>query len=396
MSPVISNSAKTVTFAAFLTDASDLAIAKAFADGKGLSANVLQGDAASAAEFLKGNPVPGVLMVEVPSAAAAPELLNKLADFCEPTTKVVVVGSINEYSFYCWLMELGISSYLLKPLRPEALEGAWEKATTQPTAVVPAKPTARFVGFIGTRGGVGSTTLAILTTAMLAERAKNKKIALIDLDPQDGSVSLLLDLDPGRGLRDAFERPDRIDSLFLERVMQKTSGGVSVLSAEEALHEPVNYHAQAPEALMSELRSKFDIIVLDLPRRITPFVRGFLGVCDPLFAVTELSLLSLRDALRLSDTARDQLRIKPPQFVANKVGESKHQMSLADFKKGLKVDVPFHIPFEPPFFTTISAEMEMLKDKKSHAYKALDPLVASLLPQPKSGAAHAGWFKKGH
>lgn len=393
-----------VPFYAFVTQEADVAAIKAFAEKKGLPAGgVLQGDASAAAEFLKSNPPSTVLMVEVPSAEAAPALLNGLADVCDPTTKVIVVGSINEYSFFCWLTEIGISSYLLKPLTGQMLDTAWAKAVEPPPSAAgqPAKAPARFIGFIGTRGGVGSTTLSILFSTMLAqqpadEEGKAKKVALVDLDPQDGSVALLLDIDPSRGLREALERPDRIDSLFLDRVMQKSALGFSVLSAEEGLHEQPHYHAQAPDILVAELQRQFDIVVLDVPRRITPFVRGFLAMCDPIFAVTDLSLLGLRDSLRLSDLFRDYLRIKLPVFIANRAGMAgKHELGKADFKKAVSADVAYQFPFAPEFFVPISADLKIKANKKAAAYKVLEQLVNDTLPPPaKEGEAKKGGLLK--
>lgn len=376
-----------VPYYAFLTEEADLATLKAFALQRSLpEANALRGDIASAADFLRSNPSPGVLFVEIPSREAAADLLQKLADAIDPETKVIVVGTVNEFSFYCWLMELGISSYLLKPLTQPMLEGAWSKATAPiASPAVAAKAPTTFIAFTGARGGVGATTLAIMTTALLAQQ-EGRKVAILDLDPLDGSVSLMLDVDPSRGLREALERPDRIDGLFLDRTMQKAPGGFYVLSSEEPLHAPITLHEGAAEALIEELKKQFDYVVIDASRAFNHFVRRFLQECEHKFLVTDMSLQGLRDTLRITDLLRDVWRIRPPLVIANRVGlAGKQEMGNAEFKKGLNGEITFHIPFAPDFFMQIGGEMEALKNKKAPALKVLQQLVERIVP-PEEGA----------
>jgi pilus assembly protein CpaE len=114
----------TMPFLAFATDVADIKALRDFATARGWTDNaVLTGNIKDAAEYLKNNASPGVLLVEIPSQAEAAALLDGLSEVCAPETKVIVTGNVNEYSFYCWLTDIGISSYLLKPLT----ERRWKK-----------------------------------------------------------------------------------------------------------------------------------------------------------------------------------------------------------------------------------------------------------------------------
>ncbi|WP_424648021.1 AAA family ATPase, partial [Enterobacter hormaechei] len=94
------------------------------------------------------------------------------------------------------------------------------------------------VGVIGTRGGVGASTIATSIAWLLADKEK-RSTALLDLDVHFGTGALSLDLEPGRGLTDAIENPSRIDGLFIERAMVKATENLSVLSAEAPISSPV-------------------------------------------------------------------------------------------------------------------------------------------------------------
>jgi pilus assembly protein CpaE len=383
----MSNTHGTCEFLAFSKDAESLAILRQFAAARGWpEVCVVEGDAESAAAELANHPSPAVLLVDIPSAEAAPALLDKLADVCEPGVKVIVSGKVNEYSFYCWLVEIGITSYLLKPFTLQALEAAYLKVT-QPQAA--AKGTAaekkegKLIPVLGTRGGVGATTLAVNLAWALASHRK-QKTALLDLDPHAGTVALALDLEPGRGLRDALEKPDRIDALFMERVMMRYNEHLSVLSAEEPFEEPVHVSEQAADALIRETKSRFAFVIADLPRQMHAFSRELLKRADQVIVVTETTMPGLRDALRLHDYFRDVLKIRPPLFIANREGVAgKHHMPRAEFEKGLGAPLAHSIPFvQDAYASANSGEILIDNAKQPGLAREYHTLASRFAPAP--------------
>ncbi len=385
---------------AFVSDAADLATLKDFANQHGWSqADINQGDIRTATDFLKNQSSPMLLMVEVPSANEAPGLLDKLADVCGPDTKVIVVGTVNEYSFYCWLTDIGISSYLLRPLTGQALEGAYAKSQAKPMGEhKQERAPGKLISVLGTRGGVGATTIALNLAGILADHAPNKQIALVDVDPHGGSIALSLDLDPSRGMREALEKPERIDALFIERVVSKPLKNLSVLSSEEALAEHIVVHEAALEVLMKELRAKFDYIVLDLPRHLDAFHRACLQHSEQVVLVSELSLVSLRDGLRITDLMRENLKLKAPLIVANRSGlAGKIEMQVGDYEKGVNAKVAVKVPFAPDVFMPISNDIPSVKKKTHAAIKPLVVLAETIAPELKpkgAGAKKTNFFKK--
>lgn len=376
-------------FLAFVRDAGDVEVLKQFVATHGWpETSVVAGDIKTAAEHLKSNPSPTTLLVEVPSAQEAPALLDALAEVCDPDTKVIIIGGINEYSFYCWLTDIGIANYMLKPLKAEALAATYVRAQTSGQAQTKVeKPPAKVITVMGTRGGTGESTIALNLAGIIAETTK-KNVGLVDIDPHEGSLGLALDLEPSRGFREALEKPDRIDALFIDRVVSKPHKYLSVLSAEETLQEQVNVHEQAADALLKELRAKFDVVVLDIPRHITAFSSKCLAQADYAVLVAEPSLASLRDTLRLSDLYRDTLKIKPPIIVLNRVGlAAKHEVKLADFEKGVNAKVAASVPFAPDIFMPVGREIAALKHKAHAAVKPLYQLAQQLLPEVKSPEA---------
>ncbi|HEU5046750.1 MAG TPA: AAA family ATPase [Rickettsiales bacterium] len=351
MSTASSSNGSQTPFMAFSNDQESLALLKQFATTNGWPESVVHtGDIDTATTFLKSSPSPKVLFVDIGSTTeTVSPSLDALADVCDPNIKVIVSGKVNEYSFYCWLVEIGVSNYLLKPFTLAALNAAYQKALdvapVHSAKPEEAKKASNIITVIGTRGGVGATTVAVNMAWILANRLHHKT-TLLDFDPQFGTVALSLDLEPGRGLRDALEKPDRIDSLFVDRVMVRVDDYLSFMSAEEPLEENIVTSEPAAEGLFKQCRTKFSHIVIDLPRVLNPFTRRAITQADHVVCVTEYSMAGLRESLRYLEYFRNVLKIKPPVFVANKIGlAGKHQMPQSEFEKGLGAKVAFNIPF---------------------------------------------------
>jgi pilus assembly protein CpaE len=375
------NSKKPKFFAFALNNADRTAI-KEFTAGQGWDAScVMEGDISTATQYLKTNPSPILLLVEVTSAEAAPNLLDELANVCDPHTKVIIIGDINEYSFYCWLIDIGVFSYLLRPLTKEVLDATYKKSIDQPISspVLEKEPT-KVIAVIGARGGVGVSTIALNLSGIFAEHA-GKKIALVDIDPQEGTLSLSLDIEPARGLRDALEKPDRIDPLFIDRVMNKAHENLWVLSAEEQLKDSIDVSEFTADALMRELCNKYDVVILDIPRRMGRFERECLKKANNVLIVAELSLQSLRDTLRISDLMVDSFKMSPPMVIVNRAGMApKNEMSISDFEKGITVKIVEKILYMPDLFMPISSDIPSIVHAKHAAMKPLYSLAKQLLP----------------
>jgi pilus assembly protein CpaE len=395
-------------FLAFGQDDESSAAFRQFIAKKGFSEACLrQGGVEEAAAYLGAHhPSPLVLCVEIESNASASAALDKLADVCDPGTKVIIYGAINEYSFFRWLLDMGITDYLLKPLKIEALEAAYAKATHIPSPAAPPAPEKKegtVISVIGTRGGAGATMVSVNLAWILSHLLK-QKTALLDFDPQLGTVALALDLEPGRGLRDALDKPERIDGLFLDRVMARYDDMLSILSTEEPLEDQITPGEKAAEALLKQIRLKFATILIDLPRHLSPFTRYALKASDHILCVTELSVAGLREALRYLDYCRDVLKASTPIFIGNRHGAmGKYNMPPQEFEKGLGAKLACVLPHAAEACkASMNGQVLAEAARGSAVARHLQTLAARFLPEganaqsrPGQGRSLFGRIKKG-
>ena len=248
------------------------------------------------------------------------------------------------------LVVSGIQDYLLKPLNPDMLREAFTNAQAilnAPKAVEAGTERPHIsTAFIGARGGVGASTLATSVAWVLSEKGA-RTTALLDLDVHFGTGALSLDLEPGRGLTDAIENPSRIDGLFIERAMVKSSERLSVLSAEAPINSPVLTDGSAFYQLQEEMRSAFECTVVDLPRGMLVLHPHLMTDIQVAVIVTELTLAAARDTIRLLSWMKSNAPQTQVVVVANRVQPAAVlEISRKDFEGSIERRVDFLITFD--------------------------------------------------
>lgn len=305
---------------------------------------VRDGDSRQALEFLSEAPTPKILIVDIgDSTAPLTVMLGLTAAFSEDI-KLIGIGTINDISLYRELIEAGINDYLVKPVTEKALIAALTRTPESPaTTEQKEKETNKRIVVVGSRGGVGASSVAVNLAWILAEEQK-QRTALVDLDLEFGTIALALDLEPTRGLREALENPARIDSLFISSATAKLSEHLSVMATEETLTGDVEFNPGAIDVLLESLGRNNDSIVIDLPRTAFSLRRRTLSLATEIVIVTELSLPGLRDSIRLLSTIEEVAPETPITVISNRSVGGEQAMKVGDFQKALGHKVDLQIP----------------------------------------------------
>jgi pilus assembly protein CpaE len=310
-----------------------------------LEAKVRAGDLAIARKAIDPKAPPDLMLLDVSGNADPVAALGEIIQLCPRATRVLVIGSVNDVSLYRSLTSLGVIDYLVKPISGEVLHDALAALLDErgPSGGVQTRVTA----FLGARGGIGTTSLAV-ATAWYFVHEFHQRAALIDLDLHFGTLALGLDLEPGRGLREALEHPERIDSLLISSAMSSAGERLKVLAGEESLEESMHFHAEGFGPLFELLANDFDQLVIDLPRSLDDGSRHVISNVDSFLLVTDLSLAGLRDALRIMDLVKRIGSKASPILVASQVGAPhRGEISQREFERGLGQSLDHVITYDP-------------------------------------------------
>jgi pilus assembly protein CpaE len=337
-------------FAAYLCDDASLEVLRPIVMDLGWSPEKCnRGGLRNAVQSLSISASPNILLVDLSESGDPLNDINGLAEVCEPGTVVVAVGQVNDVRLYRDLVSSGIHDYLLKPLSPSALRDALSQAQVAFAAPKAAEVSTdrRHVStaVIGTRGGVGASTVAT-SLAWLFSASDKLSTALLDLDIHFGTGALTLDLEPGRGLIDAIENPSRIDGLFIERAMIRANDHLAILSAEAPINAPLLTDGGAFIQLEEEFRQAFDMSVIDMPRNMLVNFPQLLADVNMVVLVTEMTLASARDTIRVLSWLRAHASHAQIIVVANKVQVALSEISKGDFEASIERKIGLSIPYD--------------------------------------------------
>jgi pilus assembly protein CpaE len=288
--------------------------------------------------------VPRVLLLDLADTAAPIAEVSSARTIGGAELKLVAVGNVNDVTLFRDLLAAGCNDYLVKPATRDALAAVLEKGSA--TASAGDGGLGQVIVFVGSRGGVGTTTTAVSCAWLLAEE-RGQRVALVDLDLHFGTIALKLDTDPGGGLCEALEQPSRIDSLFIERAMVKVTENLRVLAAEAAATQHLIVDAGAVDMLLYELRRKFTRIIVDLPRGATPVQRAVLAAASHVIVLCERSLAGLRDTIRLQTMMREQAPQVHVWLVEAGATGGRALIGKSEFQKGIGQALNAGISFDP-------------------------------------------------
>ena len=321
---------------------------------------------------------PRVLIIDLSDSTAPIAELSAARSVGGSDLKILALGTVNDVGLFRDLLSAGASDYLVKPVSREALAIGLEKRTTTATGG-PGAGLGQVVAFIGSRGGVGTSTAAVSSAWILADKYKENAV-LLDLDLHFGTVALNLDTDPGTGLCEALEQPSRIDALFVDRATVKVSETLRILAAEAAVAETLMIDAGAIDVLLYELRRKFSWVIIDLPRWVTPTQRVVLGAASRVVIMCERSLAGLRDTIRLQTLMREHAPQTQVLLIEAGASAERATVGKSEFEKavGKSLDASLSHDAKSAGAATNAGQPLPVAAPRSPVVREIEQLIAAL------------------
>lgn len=329
----------------------------------------------AAAEFYRESATPNLIIVE--SSLARDRLdaeLERLAEVCDAGTKVIVVGHVNDVELYRELIRRGISEYLVAPVDPLVVIAAIGDIYVDRSAA----PLGRSIAFIGAKGGVGSSMVSHNVAWSIARNLESD-VVVADLDLAFGTAGLDFNQDPAQGIAEAINAPDRLDDVFLDRLLARCSDHLSLLAAPAMLDRTYDFGEADFAQVIDVAQAGVPAVVLDLPHAWTAWVRRTLMSADEVVLTAEPDLGNLRNAKNIVDLLRQNRRNDlPPRLVINKAGMTKRpEITVDDFAEALNLVPDAIIPCEPHLFGTAANNGQMVAetDPKSPVVESFNTIA---------------------
>ncbi|NTF06215.1 CtpF protein [Agrobacterium rubi] len=325
-----------------------------------VSLRVTNGEVEAAATMFSASPTPNLIILE--TAREPSTLLNDLAplaEVCDPTTRVIIIGRHNDITLYRDLIRNGISEYLVAPVTMPDLLASISAIFVDPES----EPLGRNIAFIGAKGGVGSSTIAHNCAFGISTLFSTETI-LADLDLPFGTANIDFDQDPAQGIAEAVYAPERLDEVFLDRLLTKCSEHLSLLAAPSLLDRSYDFERMTFQPLLELLQRTTPVAVLDVPHIWSDWTQTVLAEADEVVITAVPDLANLRNTKNLLDALK---RLRPndkvPHLVLNQVGMVKRpEIAPADFFEPLEIEPIAIIPFDVQLFGNAANSGRMISE----------------------------------
>ncbi|RWL85495.1 MAG: CtpF protein [Mesorhizobium sp.] len=332
---------------------------------------VHMGGVPTAIEFYQSAPTPNLILLESRSEPKQLlEQLGQLAEYCDPSSKVVVIGHYNDVGLYRELIRSGISEYVIAPVSMSDIVSVVSSIFVDPES----EPIGRSIAFIGAKGGVGSSTIAHNTAWAMSSLFKSE-VVIADLDLAFGTANINFDQDPAQGIAEAVFSPERVDEVYLDRLLAQCAEHLSLLAAPSTLERVYDFDADAFSQVIETAQRSAPLLVLDIPHIWSGWTKSTLIKADEIVITATPELANLRNTKNLVDMLK-RLRPNdpPPKLIINQAGVPKRpEIAPSDFAEPLGITPMAVINFEPLLFGNASNNGRMLSEMD-----AKNPVVATI------------------
>jgi pilus assembly protein CpaE len=245
---------------------------------------------------LPGAAQPDVVVVDLRHEPEFPHALALLKRQ-HPSTGVLLVLRKLDPALLLEAMRAGVTECIAEPLSATEIQAAVRRLVGN----MATQERGEVFAFIGAKGGVGATTIAVNVATALA-KGKPGSTLLIDLNIACGDAAVFLGSEPRFSVLDALDNVKRLDAAYFKGLVVHSKSGPDLLGASG---RPITGGCD-----VKRLRDVLDFasqmhryIVLDVPRSDTAVLDSLEGATK-IVLVANQELATVRSASRMAATLR--------------------------------------------------------------------------------------------
>lgn len=237
--------------------------------------------------------MPDVVFLDLPRDSEPYFAFASLLRRAHPATKLIACSASTPQNHQILLeaMRSGVQDFISKPVSPESLKAMLVRFADE-LAIKGASVASKLIVVMGSKGGVGATTVAVNLGVQLSIFAR-KKVVVLDFARPLGNVHLLLDLHPRFGIRDAIENLDRLDSHFFSGLLTAHKTNLQVLGGATQPEEWQRIPVPVLERVVNVAQNSFDLVILDMGSQFSSEWSSILSLARMTMIVAEANVPSL-------------------------------------------------------------------------------------------------------
>jgi pilus assembly protein CpaE len=232
-------------------------------------------------------------------------------------TPVIVLTEAFDDALARWFLQIRVADFLRKPVDPKEVLRACVRVLRATTETPGGN--GQILTFMAATGGVGATTLAIESAMLLHRESKETDTTcLVDLDFQNSACADYLDIEPRLNLDEIGSHADRLDIQLLEVMLSRHKSGLAVIAAKGKPSERSRLDPAFILRLLDLVSSRFENVVIDLPRSWDEWTDQVLMGSTQVHVVTDMTVPGLRFGRRWASAIVARLADVKPRVIVNR------------------------------------------------------------------------------
>jgi pilus assembly protein CpaE len=210
------------------------------------------------------------------------------------------------------------------------------------------------INVISSKGGVGTTTIAVNLAVSLAAEKNNPSVALIDMNLLFGDIPLFLEIEPKYNWSEITKNISRLDDIFLKNILSVDASGVCVLPSPSYVSDLNEESPEIMEHLLMLMQRVFDFIIIDGGQPLDDISLKILELSDIALLVSILTPPCILNTKKLLKTFRglgfpldENIKIVVNRYL------KKSNISLTDAESSFEKEIFWTIPND--YQTTVNA-----------------------------------------
>ena len=279
---------------------------------------------------------PDAIVLDLRGASALPAAVSAFRRK-HPDTGIVIMTSTLDPALLVEAMRAGVTEVVPEPLE----SGSLTAAITRIARSSEANDVGQVIGFVGAKGGVGTTTIAVNVATMLGNLSKPGRALLIDFHGTGGDAAVFTGAEPRFSLADAFDNTHRLDKSFLQSLVTTVAPHTDLLAAPET---PAAGPSEPQKVRrISEIAAvNYKHTVLDLPRSDRVVLDG-LDHLQSIYIVINQEVATVKSATRLVTMLRQRYSSERVAVVLSR-SDRDAEIAREDVERALGVRIAHTFP----------------------------------------------------
>lgn len=291
-------------------------------------------------------------------------------------------------------MRIGVKEFIMQPFNEKEIKQALIKVIDRGTHRSEPQKSGKIIDVMGSKGGVGTTTVAVNLAANLAANKKNQ-VVLVDMNMIFGDIPMFLNLQPAYNWGEITNNIQRLDTSFLMNILTKhPSLGLHILPSPTYLNGNQPYSPDMINSLLGIMKGVFDFVVIDSGQSVNDVSLSIIDMSDKIFIISLLELACLSNTAKLVKSFSNVGYNFDERFniIINRFLKQS-DISVEEAEKLLKKKIFWMIPND--YKTAISAinHGKTLSQiaSKSEIGKSLELMTSSFIEERATKTEKKGW-----